>query len=265
MNKEKLSMSESIASNSHDHDHDYRHHSSHDHDHSQDDGLAYFAHKYVVPPAKYYIDKVLKRQDLGDNIPNRGGVIKPTIASAFLKALGWTIKGDIPNVKKAVFLALPHTSYWDGVYAIPCIIALDLDVKVLGKQSLFKNFASKAFFNWVGVIPIDRANKGSVLKATIDKFNERTSLFLGLSPEGTRSYAEKWKSGFYHIARAADVPIVPVAMDYATREIRFMHKVEPTDNYEADLARILNMYRGVLPKHPENMSQPLQDVNGIYD
>ncbi|SUD98879.1 1-acyl-sn-glycerol-3-phosphate acyltransferase [Psychrobacter phenylpyruvicus] len=91
----------------------------------------------------------------------------------------------------------------------------------MGKDSLFKYPVLARFFKWAGIIPINRSKKGSVLQATIDRLKSSESLYLGLAPEGTRNYTDKWKTGFYYIAEGAQVPIIPVAMDYKTKEIRF--------------------------------------------
>lgn len=204
---------------------------------------------------------LLTRNMLGSQVPKRGGIIAPPIASQILKLLGWKVVGDIPNVPQAVFLALPHTSNFDGLYAIPAILSLDLDIKIMGKQSLFKLPVVASFFRWAGIIPIDRDKKGSVLQNSIERFTSGKPLFLGLSPEGTRAYTDKWKTGFYYIADGAQVPIVPVAMDYQTKEIRFMTPVLPSGDIEADMPKILEQYRGVVPKHPDRLSKPLQQVN----
>lgn len=203
----------------------------------------------------------LTRKQLGDKVPKRGGIIAPTLAKALLKVLGWKVVGDIPNVPKAVFLALPHTSNIDGFFAIPSILALDLDIKVMGKESLFKVPVLSSFIRWAGLIPINRGKKGSVLQTSIDRLKADKPLLLGLSPEGTRSYTKEWKTGFYYIAAGAGVPIVPVAMDYKTKEVRFMQPVLPTGDIEVDMPKILEQYRGVVPKRPERLSQPLQDLN----
>ena len=87
------------------------------------------------------------------------------------------------------------------------------------------------------------------------------SLYLGLAPEGTRDYTDKWKTGFYYIADGAQVPIIPVAMDYKTKEIRFLKPVYTTGDYDKDLVKIVEQYKGVVPKHPEKMSKPLRDIN----
>ena len=216
-------------------------------------------------PSRSKILPNLSKKQLGNLVPKRGNKIAPVIASALLKATGWRTVGEIPNIPQAVVLALPHTSNVDGVYAIPSLFALDLKISIMGKHTLFKIPGVAQLMHWIGVIPIDRSNKGSVLQASIDKFKTGKPLFLGLSPEGTRDYTEKWKTGFYYLAMGAGVPILPVALDYNTKEIRFMSLVYPTGNIEADLPKIYAQYQGVIPRHPERLSQPLQDVNQSTD
>lgn len=203
----------------------------------------------------------LRKKDLGDSVPKRGGKVTPSIASALLKMAGWRTVGAVPDIPQAVVLALPHTSNMDGIYAIPSLFALDLKISIMGKHTLFKVPLLNKLLHWVGVIPINRDEKGSVLQASIDKFKSGEPLFLGLSPEGTRKYTKHWKTGFYYLAVGASVPILPVALDYHTKEIRFLAPIYPTGNIEIDLPKIYNQYRGVIPRHPERLSQPLQDVN----
>jgi 1-acyl-sn-glycerol-3-phosphate acyltransferase len=188
-------------------------------------------------------------------------VVAKLCPSWLLKFAGWRTVGDIPNISQAVVLALPHTSNIDGIYAIPSLFALDLKINIMGKHTLFKVPVLAQLLRWIGIIPIDRGNKGSVLQTSIDKFKSGEPLFLGLSPEGTRKYTENWKTGFYYLALGAGVPILPVALDYKTKEVRFLSLVYPTGDIDADLPKIYAQYRGVLPRHPERLSEPLQDVN----
>lgn len=198
---------------------------------------------------------------IGDNVPRRHNPIIAKYADKFLKMLGWDIVGNIPNVKKCVLLAVPHTSNFDGVYAIPTLLALDVDIKILGKKELFKVPVMGKFLKWAGIISIDRQQKGSTLQMTIDRFWQEDQLWLGLAPEGTRDYTEGWKTGFYYLALGAKVPILPVAMDYQTKQVRFMPLFYPTGDIDADLPKIYDYYRGVQGKHVNKMSKPLQDVN----
>lgn len=207
----------------------------------------------------------LRRKDLGNLVPKRNGVIVPPLSSWLMKVAGWRTVGEIPNISQAVVLALPHTSNIDGIYALPSLFALDVKISIMGKHTLFKVPVLKQLLTWTGIIPINRGVKGSVLQTSIDKFKNGEPLFLGLSPEGTRDYTESWKTGFYYLAVGANVPILPVALDYNTKEVRFLALVYPTGDIEADLPKIYEQYRGVIPRHPERLSKPLQDINNSID
>lgn len=198
---------------------------------------------------------------IGDNVPRRGNPAIAKAAQKFMKTLGWDIVGDIPNVKKCVLLAVPHTSNFDGLYAIPTLLALDVDIKLMGKKELFQVPVLGKFLKWAGVIAIDRQKKGSTLQASIDRFNSEDKLWLGIAPEGTRDYTEQWKTGFYHLAVGAGVPILPIAMDYKTQQVRFLPLFYPMGDIDADLPKIYDYYRGVEGKHFKKMSQPLQDLH----
>ena len=215
----------------------------------------------AAPSTRSKILPSLSRKQVGDKVPRRGNKISPVIGSWLMKSAGWQTVGEIPNISQAVVLALPHTSNVDGVYAIPSLFALDLKISIMGKHTLFKVPVFAQLLNWMGIIPINRTDKGSVLQASIDKFKSGEPLFLGLAPEGTRKYTESWKTGFYYLAVGAGVPILPVALDYNTKEVRFLSLIHPTGDIEADLSKIYAQYKGVMPRHPERLSQPLQDIN----
>lgn len=204
----------------------------------------------------------LDPSQFGSNVPRRDDPNIAKLAAKYLKMRGWQLVGEMPNVKQLVMLAVPHTSNEDGWNAVMGILTLGIDVKLMGKKELFRIPVIGPFLKWGGMISIDRQKKGSTLQATLEQFNQQDQLWLALAPEGTRSYTDKWKTGFYHIAVGAGVPILPIAMDYKTKQIRFMPLFYPTGDYDADLPKILERYRGVLGKHSEKMSQPLQDLHG---
>ena len=204
----------------------------------------------------------LDPSQFGSNVPRRDDPNIAKLAAKYLKMRGWQLVGEMPNVKQLVMLAVPHTSNEDGWNAVMGILTLGIDVKLMGKKELFLIPVIGPFLFFWGMISIDRHKKGSTLQATLEQFNQQDQLWLALAPEGTRSYTDKWKTGFYHIAVGAGVPILPIAMDYKTKQIRFMPLFYPTGDYDADLPKILENYRGVLGKHFEKMSQPLQDVHG---
>ena len=198
----------------------------------------------------------------GSNVPRRHDPKITKLAKKYLQLTGWQVVGDVPDVKQLVMLAAPHTSNEDGWNAVMGILSVGIDFKLMGKKELFRLPLIGSFLKWGGMISIDRQKKGSTLQAAIEQFNQQEQLWLGLAPEGTRSYTEKWKTGFYHIAVGAGVPILPIAMDYNTKQMRFMPLFYPTGDYDTDLPKILENYRGVLGKHFEKMSQPLQDLHG---
>ena len=202
----------------------------------------------------------LDYDDLGELLPRRHRPLATKVARRLLSLLGWRLLGKLPNVPQAVIIGAPHTSNVDGVPAILTMLALGLDIKVMGKKQLFSVPILSQFLTWVGVIAIDRDKKGSVLQANIDRFATGTPLLMALAPEGTRNYTDSFRTGFYYLAMGAGVPIIPVALDYPTKTVRFLEVCYPTGDYQADLAVILSAYRGIEGRHPSQMAQVLQDL-----
>lgn len=202
---------------------------------------------------------------LGDQLPRRKRQLTAKIARLLLKCLGWQITGSLPNVSHAVLIGVPHTSNYDGIPGLLTVMAIDVDIKILGKKQLFSVPILAQFLRWVGVIPIDRDKKGSVLQANIQKFADSDAFLLALAPEGTRDYAPTWKTGFYYLAVQAKVPIIPVGLDYATKRVCFMSAFYPTGDYERDLPKLLQAYRGILGKNYHKMSGILQELNASHE
>lgn len=202
----------------------------------------------------------LSKQHLGENIPQRHAKISQKVAEYMLNAMGWKTVGEVPNISKAVIIGAPHTSNIDGLYTIPALLALDIDIKIMGKKQLFQVPILAQFLRWAGIIPIDRSKKGSVLQSTIERFKSSEQLFIGLAPEGTRKYTEQWKTGFYYLALGANVPIIPVALDYASKELRFLPVFYPSGDIEKDLPILYSYYKDVQPKHYDFLSKPLQEL-----
>ena len=118
----------------------------------------------------------------------------------------------------------------------------------VGKKSLFKP-PFGWFFRWTGGAPIDRTKNSDTVKATAQIFSERKKFRLALSPEGTRKKVEKWKTGFYFIAKTANVPIVLVAFDYGKKEIKLSEPLIPTEDKDADFIKYHAFFEGVVGKH----------------
>jgi 1-acyl-sn-glycerol-3-phosphate acyltransferase len=135
-----------------------------------------------------------------------------------MKTLGWTHVGTVPDVPKFVIIGAPHTSNWDFFLFLGTIQHFDLRVKFLGKQSLFR-WPFGWMFRKVGGIPVDRNRSGGIVAQVKRAFAEADEMVLVIAPEGTRSAAPNWKSGFVEIAEAADVPVVFAGVDGVAKTI----------------------------------------------
>jgi 1-acyl-sn-glycerol-3-phosphate acyltransferase len=121
----------------------------------------------------------------------------------------------------------------------------------MGKETLFR-WPINGFFKWLGGIPIDRSKSKNVVAQSIQQFHENEKLILTIAPAGTRKQIEKWKSGFYHIANGANVPIVLGFLDYRRKVGGIGPVVYPTGNFEADMKTIRAFFNGVSGKYPKN-------------
>jgi 1-acyl-sn-glycerol-3-phosphate acyltransferase len=181
---------------------------------------------------------------LGDQIPARGGPLSRFLGRAALRALGWRFEGQLPNVPQFVAIVAPHTSNWDFVVGVAAKFALGIDVSWLGKHSLFR-WPLGMMLRWLGGMPVDRRTANNVVDHSVAAFANRERLVLAITPEGTRSDVERWRTGFYHIARGAGVPVVVVAFDWGRRVIRFGPTVVPSGAVEADMRYIRSLYDGI--------------------
>ncbi|MCH9694219.1 MAG: lysophospholipid acyltransferase family protein [Gammaproteobacteria bacterium] len=175
------------------------------------------------------------------------------LARLILRLGGWTPVGTVPDVPKAVFIAAPHTSNWDGFWALVYKVAVGLDVHFFGKHSLFW-FPLSTLLRSLGGIPLDRGRAGSAVQLAVDMFEAEDEFFFGLAPEGTRSLRDGWKSGFYRIAAEANVPVFFGVLDYENKRVGIGGRLDLTGNVEADLAQCANFYSNVRGRWPEKTS-----------
>jgi 1-acyl-sn-glycerol-3-phosphate acyltransferase len=171
------------------------------------------------------------------------------IAKFLLRLGGWTIVGGLPKPRKAVIVAAPHTSNWDGVWALIYKVAVRLDVRWFAKESLFW-FPLSALLRALGGIPLDRSRAGSAVDQAVEMFRDLHSFYFGLAPEGTRSRRDHWKSGFYRIALDANVPIVLGFLDYGSKRLGLGPTLHPSGDTAADLAIIRDFYEGIEGRRP---------------
>lgn len=165
------------------------------------------------------------------------------IARLCLKLSGWYSTGEVDKDAKMVMIAAPHTSNWDFPIMIALAIDRGLKPNWMGKDNLFKGPMGPVM-RWLGGIAIDRSKANNVVEAAVQAFQERDELLILIPPEGTRSKVENWKSGFYHIANGAGVPIQPGIMHAPDKHVHFAEPFMPTGDAEADIAAIRSLYAG---------------------
>ena len=186
-------------------------------------------------------------------LPSSGNAFTRWFGRVSLRILGgWRFEGRIPDVRHLVIIVAPHTSSWDFVIGVAAKIALGLRIHFLGKHTLFRpplGWLMRA----LGGIPVDRQTSTDTVPQVVRRFETEERLFLALSPEGTRRRVERWRSGFWHIARGAGAPILPVGLDFATRSIRIGEPVAPGDDFETALAQLHAWYRGIEGRYPEKV------------
>ena len=174
------------------------------------------------------------------------------VGRTYLGTLRWKLRGDWPrDIDKFVLLAAPHTSNWDGLAMLSMASYYRAPVKWMGKKSL-----TTGPFGWlikmIGCVPVDRSKPTSLVDQMAEEFARRDKMTLLVPPEGTRGKVKEWKTGFYHIAVAANVPIVLSALDYGTKSGGVIGVFYPSGDYEADLPKIMAYYADIKGKYPEN-------------
>ncbi len=164
--------------------------------------------------------------------------------------MGWKIINDFPKLKKYVIIAAPHTSWQDFPIAIMAKFIKGAKVNYIGKASLFKP-PFGFIFRWLGGAPVDRTKNMNLVDGIINIFNSKEHFVLGMSPEGTRQKVDKWKTGFYYIAKGANVPVAMATLDFSKKEIKISEPYYLTDHMDVDMQQFRNYFDGVKGKHPE--------------
>jgi 1-acyl-sn-glycerol-3-phosphate acyltransferase len=166
------------------------------------------------------------------------------LARGLLVLAGWRVDGEFPDRPKLVAIAAPHTSNWDFIVGILVVFALGLRVRFLAKHTLFNPWLGW-LMRWCGGIPVVRDTPQGAVTDAVEMIAREERILLGIAPEGTRKRGTAWRSGFYNIALAAKVPILPAAFDFGRKSLRLSPVFEPTGSYEADLATLQALYVGV--------------------
>jgi len=178
------------------------------------------------------------------------------LARRVLGILGWTCL-DLPQrPAKAVVIGYPHTSNWDFPIGLLGMTALGLDARWVGKEALFRGPAGPVM-RWLGGIPVDRRAPAGFVDTIAARIRQEERFMLVIAPEGTRSLRPGWKSGFYRIARAAEVPVLVGIVDYSRRRIGLVASIRLSGDADADMARIADCYRDCRGLRPE-LASPIR-------
>ena len=178
---------------------------------------------------------------LPPHMPKLGDGWQRRTCRTLLRTAGWSLVGEFPDTSKLVLIAAPHSSWWDGIWGLLIKVAIGADVHFMGKQELFRGPLG-GLLRGLGGVPVDRGAGKGVVEQMIEQFQQRDQFWLGIAPEGTRRAVNRWKSGFWHIAHDAGVPIFPVAFHYPDRTIHLGPLFDPSADMAGDMARLRGWY-----------------------
>ena len=168
-----------------------------------------------------------------------------------MRISGWRIAGNMPDLPKVLMIVAPHTSNWDFFHGFSAYLTLQLDTTWLAKHTVFfwpLGILARRF----GGMAIDRSRGGNMVRTCVAEYGRRERMCITITPEGTRKRVGEWKLGFYYIANEANVPIVPVALNYQKRQVMIMPPFFPTGDADADLPKIKALFSAEMARHPEN-------------
>ena len=167
---------------------------------------------------------------------------------------GWKVHEELPQAEKYVLVAYPHTSNWDFPLALLAMVAIGFRFKWVGKEFLFREPLG-IIMRALGGIPVNRRAPKDFTEKIVSLFNSRQRLILGITPEGTRSKTEYWKTGFYRIACEASVPIALGYIDYKTKTLGVGSLLIPSGDLEKDIPKIRKFYVNKIGKHPHKQGE----------
>ena len=180
--------------------------------------------------------------------PRTGGAFSRWFGGAILRLGGWRIVGEFADVPRMVIIVAPHSSAWDAIWGLAAKLAMGVDIVFLAKAELFRGPVGWVL-RWLGGRPVNRSRAHGAVEQAVATLRGGERRWLVLAPEGTRRRVEHWKSGFRHIARAAQVPVFCAAFHYPDRHIILGEVFAMTDDAAADMAHIREYYRPFIGKN----------------
>jgi len=164
------------------------------------------------------------------------------VTKVIMRLVGWRVEGKAPQHSKYIWIGAPHTSNWDFMLMLALGLCLKEDFRYMGKAELFRSPIG-FFFYWCGGIPVDRSKSSGLVEQMIEAMNSAPNFNLAIAPEGTRDLVNRWKTGFYHIAKGANVPIVLGYVDAKRKVVGAGDIFTLTDDMEADMQTIQSYYK----------------------
>lgn len=201
-------------------------------------------------------DRAQDERDAGRHAPPRTRSLGQALARLLLRLAGWRV-APFPAVERAVVVGGPHTSNWDAVVGLLAGAALGLQLTILIKARAFR-WPLGPLLRRLGGMPIDRSRHTGAVEQAAAEFARRARLVMVVTPEGTRKNAARWKTGFYHIAREARVPIVVAVADYAEKTLRFPLVFVPSGDIDTEMQNVVACFASVTPRHQEKLSAPVK-------
>lgn len=186
---------------------------------------------------------------LPSHAPRRNWPVFAALGRAAMRVSGWKFVGEIPHLDKLIIIVAPHTSNWDFPVGVAAMFALDLDAHWFGKDTLFRPPAGW-ILRLLGGRPVRRDTSEGVVEEMARTIRAEPKFLLALAPEGTRKPVASWRSGFYRIAQAAEMPIVPVAFDWSRKEIHIMAPFYATGDLTGDMLTLRSLFRPEMGRDP---------------
>lgn len=197
---------------------------------------------------------IMKIPALHPAIPQRGNRFSRWLGRSVLRAFGWQIQGEFPSHSRFIIIGAPHTSNWDFIFGMAAANAMGIRISWMGKHTLFTPPAGY-LMRWMGGIPINRSAAFGVVEQMAENMKGSDALVLGITPEGTRKAVKKWKTGFYHIAKNAEVPMVLGYFDYRRKIVGIGPTLQAGEDMAQDLQTIEAFYRQhAVGKYPQTIT-----------
>lgn len=188
--------------------------------------------------------------ELSPNLPARNNPILRNISCFLFWLWGWEFDGDLPSdLSQAVAIGAPHTSNWDFVIVMIAIFAINIQLSLMGKHTIFV-WPFRRLLRWMGLIPAYRDAPTGLVGQAIEQFKQNEKFILAIAPEGTRSKVGAWRTGFHRVALGAKVPLIPVGLDFGNKRIKIGKQIWPTEDMDADMVKIKAFYADVVGKRP---------------